>query len=106
MDSISKGFQAWHSTVGDDEAAADGALDTRTAELRALFDSLDTNGDCRVTRKEWGAGVREHQQLLARHFGGASLAEVAAAFKRIDGDGSGDLTWNEFMEAARAFRTN
>ena len=31
------------------------------------------------------------------------MAEIGAAFKRIDVDGSGDLTWEEFETSARSF---
>ena len=31
------------------------------------------------------------------------MGEIGAAFRRIDGDGSADLTWDEFEAAARSF---
>ena len=57
------------------------------SELRALFDSLDVNGDGRVSSKEWGAAVARNRSLAAKYFGGASMREIGAAFSRIDVDG-------------------
>lgn len=67
------------------------------AELRALWDTLDTNGDGVVSSKEWGQKVAKEKELMAKYFGGKNLKQIGKAFNRIDADGSGDLTWDEFV---------
>jgi len=79
------------------------ATPTGRAELQSLFETLDSNGDGRVSSKEWGTTIAQNRELAARYFGGANMAQVGAAFRRIDVDGSGDLTWDEFVEAALSF---
>jgi len=69
------------------------------AELRALFDSLDKDGDGNVTSKEWGKGMKANWKSLSKFFGGVTIAEVGKAFARLDADNSGDLTWDEFEMA-------
>jgi Ca2+-binding EF-hand superfamily protein len=78
------------------------ALETAegAAELRALFDRLDKDGDGTVSSKEWGSVVAKNKELLQKYFGGKNLKAVAKAFNRIDVDGSGDLTWEEFCAAS------
>lgn len=85
-----------------DEAAVEAEVDSR-AELKVLFDTLDANGDGKVSSKEWGAAISSNKQLAQKYFGGATMAEIGAAFRRIDIDGSGDLSWDEFETAARSF---
>eukprot|EP00325_Prymnesiales_sp_UTEX-LB-985_P022394 CAMPEP_0174730858 /NCGR_PEP_ID=MMETSP1094-20130205/56408_1 /TAXON_ID=156173 /ORGANISM="Chrysochromulina brevifilum, Strain UTEX LB 985" /LENGTH=162 /DNA_ID=CAMNT_0015933169 /DNA_START=164 /DNA_END=652 /DNA_ORIENTATION=- len=74
------------------------------AELRELFKALDVNADGRVSRKEWGHAISKSAELAICCFGGATLSEIASSFSRIDVDGSDDLTWGEFVEAAAAHR--
>ena len=71
-------------------------------ELKALFDALDKDGDGKVTSKEWGSAISKNKEILAKFFGGASIKEIGAAFKRLDADGSKDLTWDEFVAGAMA----
>mmetsp|Transcript_33037 Transcript_33037/g.65706 ORF Transcript_33037/g.65706 Transcript_33037/m.65706 type:complete len:168 (-) Transcript_33037:315-818(-) len=80
------------------------ALETEEgrAELKALFTTLDKDGDGKVTSKEWGKAVKKNKDMLAKYFGGAELKEIGQAFKRLDADGSGDLTWDEFIAGAKA----
>ena len=85
-----------------DEAAVEAEVDSR-AELKVLFDTLDANGDGKVSSKEWGAAISSNRYLATKYFGGATMAEIGAAFRRIDVDGSQDLTWDEFETAARSF---
>ena len=43
--------------------------------------------------------VHAHAETMAKFFGGNAakgLAHIGQAFKRIDVDGSGTLTWDEF----------
>ena len=75
------------------------------AELRALFQTLDMDGDGTVTSKEWGAAVSKNKELLGKYFGGATAKEIGMAFKRLDADGSGDLSWEEFVEGAESLST-
>jgi len=80
------------------------STDAGHAELRALFTTLDKDGDGTVTSKEWGKAVTKNKVLLAKYFGGASPKEIGQAFKRLDLDGSGDLSWEEFEAGAAALR--
>lgn len=69
------------------------------AELKALWSSLDKDGDGTVTSHEWGKGVAKHWKAMAKFFGGVSQKKVGKLFKELDTDGSGDLTWDEFTGA-------
>ena len=69
------------------------------AELRALFETLDGDGDGLVTSQEWGKGLAKNREQIAKNFGGGTMAETGKAFKRIDADSSGDLTGEEFVVA-------
>ena len=71
------------------------------AELRALFDTLDKDGDGRVTGKEWGSAVYKNQDMIKKYFGGKNIKQIGKAFSRIDADGSDDLTWDEFVAASQ-----
>lgn len=71
-------------------------------ELKGLFDSLDTDADGQVSGHEWGRGLAQHRPLMSKFFGGSSKAEVGAAFKRMDADGSRGLSWGEFVAATDA----
>jgi len=81
-----------------------GAMQTEEgkAELKTLFDTLDKDGNSKVSSKEWGQALKANQEMLAKFFGGAELPEIGKAFKRLDVDGSGDLTWEEFVNGAAA----
>jgi len=70
-------------------------------ELKALFESLDKNGDGRVTGKEWGSAVSKNKDMMSKFFGGKDLKSIGKAFKTIDADGSGDLTWEEFVSGSK-----
>jgi len=72
------------------------------AELKALWDALDKDGDGTVTSKEWGKGVKDNWKAMGKFFGGTTIGEVGKAFKALDTDGSGDLTWDEFEGAIAA----
>lgn len=71
------------------------------AELKALFETLDKDGDGNITSKEWGKAVSKNKKALSKFFGGASPKEIGMQFKRIDADGSGDLTWDEFVDGVK-----
>ena len=70
-------------------------------ELKALFDTLDKDGDGRVTGKEWGSAVKKNKDVLQKYFGGKDMKAIGKAFKRLDTDGSGDLTWDEFVAGSQ-----
>ena len=70
------------------------------AELKALWDRLDKNGDGKVSGKEWGSAAHMDQQVMAKYFGGKDLKGIGKMFSKIDADGSGDLTWDEFVKGS------
>ena len=75
------------------------AIEKSRQALKALFDALDTDGNGEVNSKEWGRAVTTHAETMAKFFGGdaaSGLKHIGAAFKRIDKDNSGTLTWDEF----------
>jgi len=77
------------------------------AELHALFATLDKDGDGTVTSKEWGKAVTRNKVLLAKYFGDANSSpkEIGQAFRRLDIDGSGDLSWEEIEAGVAALRS-
>merc|ERR1712093_756304 len=70
------------------------------AALKELFDTIDKDSNGKVSSKEWGSNVGQQKDVLAKYFGGATPAEVGQAFKRIDANGDGSLSWDEFVAAA------
>lgn len=78
------------------------ALETKegAAEFKALWARLDTDGDGKVTGKEWGSSVKREHEVMSKYFGGKNLKEVGKMFNKIDIDGSGDLTWDEFVQGS------
>jgi hypothetical protein len=82
---------------------------TVLVELRKLFDTLDKDHNGKVTTQEWRRKVEENEELLGKYFGGTlgtshhfaglSATEIGSAFERIDEDGSGELSWEEFLDA-------
>ena len=70
-------------------------------ELKALFDGLDKDGDGKVTSKEWGSALSKNKDMMSKYFGGKDMKSIGKAFKRIDADGSGDLTWDEFVAGSQ-----
>lgn len=79
------------------------AVNKSRAALRALFDALDTDGNGEIDSKEWGQAVSAHAATMAKFFGGdasSGLQSIGQAFRHIDADGSGTLTWDEFEQFA------
>jgi len=76
-----------------------------SADLKALWDTLDSDGDKKVSGKEWGGQLFKNQDLMRKYFGGASLRDIGLAFNRIDSNGDDSLTWTEFQEEAATYGT-
>jgi len=75
------------------------ALERSRNALKALFDALDVDGNGEVDSREWGRAVRTHADTMSKFFGGDAskgLQHIGKAFKTIDKDGSGTLSWDEF----------
>ena len=72
------------------------------AEMKALFQACDKDGNGTVSSKEWGKAIKSNWKVMAKFFGCVTMAEVGKSFKRLDADGSGDLTWDEFVDAVEA----
>ena len=81
------------------------ATEDGKAELKKLWDTLDKNGDGKVSGKEWGSAVYKNKELLAKYFGGATLREIGQMFNQIDEDNSDSLTWDEFSTQSRVYLT-
>ena len=75
--------------------------DTGQADLKALFDSLDKDGDGNVNSKKWGESVFENKDVMAKYFGGTTMAEIGGAFAGIGANKDGHLTWEEFVAASK-----
>ena len=88
------------------ERAADMCLTPAGIDhLRALYFQLDTDGDGKVSKKEWGKAVGRPgtRAIMQAYFGGINAAECGAMFARLDYDGSGALTFDEFVGAASVY---
>ena len=70
-------------------------------KIKMLCGQFDEDRDGKVTGKEWGSAVSKNKEVMAKYFGGKDLKAIGKAFKRIDADGSGDLTWEEFVEGSQ-----
>eukprot|EP00571_Detonula_confervacea_P000126 CAMPEP_0172328274 /NCGR_PEP_ID=MMETSP1058-20130122/60267_1 /TAXON_ID=83371 /ORGANISM="Detonula confervacea, Strain CCMP 353" /LENGTH=187 /DNA_ID=CAMNT_0013045383 /DNA_START=997 /DNA_END=1560 /DNA_ORIENTATION=+ len=81
-------------------------LETKEGEqaLRDLWDTLDADGDGKVSGKEWGSKVYQEQELMSKYFGGSSMAEIGAGFNRIDDNGDDQLTWDEFKSEVKSYK--
>lgn len=72
------------------------AKEESKAELKALWDTLDADGDGKISGKEWGSKVYANKDVMAKFFGGTDMASIGKGFNRIDTDGDDMLTWDEF----------
>merc|ERR1719443_254003 len=72
------------------------------ADLKKFFDSLDKDKNGKVSSKEWGHALGKSKEIMSKYFGGSTPAEVGQAFKKIDKNKDGDLTWEEFVAAAES----
>ena len=73
----------------------------KAKELKALFENIDKNGDGRVSSKEWGSAVGKNKAVMQKYFGGKDAKSIGKMFKKLDADGSGDLTWEEFVAGSK-----
>lgn len=78
--------------------------DEGSAELKQLYETLDKDGDGKVSSKEWGSAVYKNQDIMKKYFGGRTLEEIGRAFNRIDADNSDSLTWDEFVRDTSAWK--
>lgn len=79
------------------------ATEDGSAELKGLWDTLDKDGDGKVSSQEWGRAVYKNQDLMKKHFGGNNLSEIGHAFNRIDSDNNDSLTWIEFAAEVKTY---
>ena len=45
--------------------------------------------------------VSKNKDVMSKYFGGSSLKQLGKAFRKMDTDGSGELTWEEFVEGSQ-----
>ena len=69
-------------------------------DFKKLWETLDKNGDGKVSGKEWGSQVYAQQDIMKKYFGGQDLASIGKGFRRINADGDEFLTWEEFTGGA------
>lgn len=78
-------------------------FDDIKAELKAMYESLDVDGDGKLTAEEWSEGLASNQKLISRYFGDTTAEDHMAVFELLDTDGSGALSWDEFVTGAEQF---
>eukprot|EP00746_Dinoflagellata_sp_MGD_P140488 gnl/MRDRNA2_/MRDRNA2_73728_c0_seq1.p1 gnl/MRDRNA2_/MRDRNA2_73728_c0~~gnl/MRDRNA2_/MRDRNA2_73728_c0_seq1.p1 ORF type:complete len:177 (+),score=48.12 gnl/MRDRNA2_/MRDRNA2_73728_c0_seq1:125-655(+) len=97
-------FLGYEADPEDLEAALTLAGVMQTEEgrksLRSFFETLDKDKNGKVSSKEWGHALGKNKEFMAKYFGGSTPAEIGQAFKRIDANSDGHLTWEEFVAAA------
>ena len=45
--------------------------------------------------------MSQNKEVMQKYFGGKNVKAIGKAFKKIDADGSGGLTWDEFVSASQ-----
>jgi calcium-binding protein 1/2/4/5 len=67
-------------------------------ELTVMFDEIDTSGNMLIDAKEFKAAVPKIAEW------GLKITDPDAVFRKIDGNGSGQITFDEFAAWAAAHR--
>mmetsp|Transcript_27417 Transcript_27417/g.58663 ORF Transcript_27417/g.58663 Transcript_27417/m.58663 type:complete len:184 (+) Transcript_27417:302-853(+) len=80
------------------------ATDEGKTEFKELWDRLDKDGDGKVSGAEWGKKVWEEKAIMSKYFGGSTMAEIGTGFNRIDSNGDGQLTWDEFTAEVESYK--
>ena len=75
------------------------------ADLRRMFNAIDTNRNGRISREEWARGVLRDGPAMAKYFGGTTYEGLIRAFDRIDANRSGYININELLDAGTRYRT-
>ena len=55
----------------------------------------------KTERRRLAKAVKKNKDVLQKYFGGKDMKAIGKAFKRLDTDGSGDLTWDEFVAGSQ-----
>jgi len=94
-------YDEWKRTNAAKRIAQAMASDDSRVALKALFTSLDSDGDGKLTSVEWATGLTSNKEFMVRHFGECTFEEHEVAFRQLDEDGNGSLSWEEFEQGAR-----
>ncbi len=87
-------YEAWQKRNAAKKLAAALATEEGRSELKALYETLDLDGDGKLTSEEWSNGLGENERLLTKYFGGCTVEENREVFRRIDADSNGSLSWD------------
>lgn len=94
-------FHEWKASNTAKRLADAVERDEGRAALKALYESLDADGDGKLTAEEWAHGLTANAEVLAKWFGDATVADDhLEAFAALDEDGNGSLSWDEFLAGA------
>ena len=93
-------YEEWQKKNAAKKLAAALATEEGRNELKALYESLDGDGDGKLNAEEWSTGLAANAKIVGKYFGGVSADETAETFSKIDKDGSGELSWEEFLDGA------
>ena len=94
-------FHEWKASNTAKRLADAVERDEGRAALKALYESLDADGDGKLTAEEWAHGLTANAEVLAKWFGDETVADDhLEAFAALDEDGNGSLSWDEFLAGA------
>ena len=112
LDIDASGTIEWEELVGASKVylAAERAAEmcmtpAGVSSLKKLFDLIDSDGDGKVDSKEWGLAVGKGatRELIKEYFGGMTTAECGRMFTKLDADGNGHLSFDEFIHATQNY---